>query len=252
MRYTGAMPPAAPGLKIRVAKTREAMSRHAADLICQELRRRPNLLLCVSAGGTPARTYELLAARCARQPRLFEKLRVVQIDEWAGLPADSPASCTADLRAKVLEPLRVSANRYQGFSSDALDPQRECARMARWLALNGPIDICVLGLGENGHVAMNEPAGALNPGVHVAKLAPSSRRHALLQALVKKPRYGLTLGVGDILRSRKALLLVSGSHKRRPFRRLLIPRVSTRFPASVLWLHQDAMVLGDREAAHNV
>jgi galactosamine-6-phosphate isomerase len=124
--------------------------------------------------------------------------------------------------------------------------------MARWLALNGPIDICILGLGENGHVAMNEPDRELNPGVHVAKLAPTSRRHALLQTLVKKPRYGLTLGVGDILRCRKALLLVSGSHKRRPFSRLLAPRVSTRFPASVLWLHQDATVLCDREAAHHV
>jgi galactosamine-6-phosphate isomerase len=252
LRYIAAMQRATTGLKFRVARTYEVMSRQAADLICTELRQRPNLLLCLSAGGTPARTYELLATRRARQPRVFQKLRVLQVDEWAGLPADSPASCAADLRAKVLEPLHISPNRYAGFKPDAVDPERECARIARWLALNGPIDVCILGLGENGHIAMNEPAGELNPSVHVAKLAPSSRKHPLLRTLVKKPLSGLTLGMGDILRSRKALLLVNGNHKRRPLSRLLAPHVSTHFPASFLWLHPDATILCDRDAATNI
>ena len=251
MHYTAAMQRVAraDGLKVQVARSYEAMSRLAANLISTELRQRPNLLLCVSAGSTPARTYELLADLRARQPRLFQKLRVLQIDEWAGLPPDSPASCAADLRAKVLEPLHISPNRYTGFKSDAADPEQECARIARWLALNSPIDLCLLGLGENGHIAMNEPGVEMIPQVHVAALAPSSRKHALLQALARKPRYGLTLGLGDIIRSRKALLLVSGSRKRKALNRLVAARVSTRFPASFLWLHPDAMVMCDREAA---
>jgi len=249
MHYTSPMQRATSGLQVRVANTYEAMSRHAANLICLGLRRRPDLLLCASAGGTPSRTYELLTLRCVRQPQLFRHLRVVQIDEWAGLPAKSLASCAADLRAKLLEPLHINPNRYAGFKSDGAEPERECARMSRWLSLNGPIDICLLGLGQNGHVAMNEPGAELNPNVHVAKLAPSSRQHALLQSLAKKPRYGLTIGMRDILASRKALLLVSGTRKRRPLNSLLAPRVSPHFPASFLWLHPDATVLCDREAA---
>ena len=237
------------GLRIQVADTYDAMSHAAVDFICRELRQRPNLLLCVSAGATPTRAYELLAARGASEPGLFRQLRVLQIDEWGGLAPGDPATCEADLRTKILEPLGITRNHYQGFRTDATDPKAECDRIARWLAGNGPIDVCLLGLGGNGHVAMNEPAEAMVPRAHVAELARSSQNHAMLRDLAKKPRYGLTLGMGDILRSRRILLLVNGKRKRPALGRLMKPRVTTGFPASFLWLHPDATVLCDREAA---
>jgi len=176
-------------------------------------------------------------------------MRVLQIDEWCGLPPGSPATCQADLQTKLLEPLRITRDRYKGFRTDAPEPETECGRMARWLAAHGPIDICILGLGANGHVAMNEPAAYMTPHAHVAELARSSRQHALLKILAKKPRYGLTLGMGDILRSRRILLLVNGKRKHPALSRLMKPIITTRFPASYLWLHPDATVLCDREAA---
>ncbi len=242
-------PRLANGFRIDVRETYASMSRRAAQILMAELERKPDLLLCASAGGTPTETYRCLARRAARDPGRFAGLRVVQIDEWLGLPDECAATCAADLRSHLLEPLRIRGERYVGFTSHAADPQAECGRIQRWLAANGPIDICLLGLGLNGHVAMNEPAPAAVPHPHVATLAPSSRTHALLSALQRKPRYGLTLGMGDILRSRKILLLVSGARKRVPLARLMQPRVTPRFPASFLWLHADATVLCDREAA---
>ena len=241
------VPPAK--LRIQVAEDYEDLSRQAAELILKEMRKQPGLLLCASAGGTPTRTYGLLAAKCAQQPQWFKKLRVLQIDEWGGLAPDNPATCQTDLCLKLLQPLQVIPKRYVGFRSDAPDPPGECQRIAQWLAVNGPIGVCILGLGTNGHVAMNEPADALNPHPHVAKLAKSSQYHPMLKDLRRKPRYGLTLGIGDILRSRKILLLVNGAHKRAALERVLEPRVTTRFPASFLWLHPDATVLCDRSAA---
>jgi galactosamine-6-phosphate isomerase len=214
-----------------------------------ELKRRPDLLLCASAGGTPTMAYERLAARRTRQPSLFRKMRVLQIDEWGGLPRENPASCEGDLQAKLLEPLGIGDERYRGFASDAADAPGECRRIARWLARNGPIDLCLLGLGVNGHVAMNEPAAMLTPHAHVARLARSSLKHAMLQPLKRKPRYGLTLGLGDILSSRKILLLASGPNKQAALKRLLEPCVSPRFPASLLWLHPHVTVLCDQAAA---
>jgi galactosamine-6-phosphate isomerase len=223
------------------------MSQEAAAIICRELKRRPDLLLCVAAGGTPTLAYQLLAARYTREPKLFEQLRLIQ-DEWCGLAPGSPATCHADLRTKLLGPLRIPPGRYQGFRTDAPEPEAECGRVARWLAAHGPIDICLLGLGRNGHVAMNEPAAAMTPHAHVAELTRSSRQHALLKPLAKKPRYGLTLGMADIMRSRRILLLVNGKQKRTALSRLMQPGITTRFPASLLWLHPDATVLCDREA----
>ena len=71
----------------------------------------------------------------------------------------------------------------------------------------------------------------------------------MLKGVKRKPRHGLTLGLGDILCSRKILLLVNGSHKAGAVQRLFESRVSTRFPASFLWLHPDTLVLSDRSAA---
>ena len=237
------------GLKFQIADSARAMSRRAADIIIAEMKRRPALLMCASAGGTPTGTYEQMAERYARRPALFNRLRVLQIDEWQGLPRGHPATCASDLSRKLVQPLRISRGRYIQFRTDAAKPERECRRVSAWLEVNGPIDICVLGIGSNGHVAMNEPANHFVPHAHVAKLARSSIEHPLLKDLARKPRYGMTLGLGEILRSRKILLLASGASKRAVIQRLLEPRVTTRFPASFLWLHQDATVLCDRNAA---
>ncbi len=237
-----------PGLNTEVAETHETMSRHAARIIATALEQRPELLLCASAGATPRRTYELVTARCRGEPRLFEKLRVVQIDEWGGLEPENVATCAADLKRHLVEPLRLAADRFMSFRTDAPNPKADCERMSRWLRRNGPIDLCILGLGLNGHIAMNEPADAFVPGPHVARLAPSSKQHGMLRDLAEKPRYGLTLGLGDILSSREILLLVSGEKKRAALARLLEPTITPRFPASFLWLHRRVTVLCDRAA----
>jgi galactosamine-6-phosphate isomerase len=224
------------------------MSRLAAEFIAAEVKAKPDLILCASAGGTPTGVYAQMALQHAKDRRLYKKLRVLQIDEWGGLSPDNPATCRTDLRTKLLEPLGISPDLFEGFRSDAPDPHRECARIARWLERNGPIDICLLGLGLNGHLAMNEPADEFVPQTHVSKLAKSSLNHGMLQSLKRKPRYGLTMGMGDILRSRKTLLIVNGKAKRDVLARLFAENVSTRFPASFLWLHHDATIICDRES----
>ncbi len=235
-------------LRLRVARDYRTMSRWAAGFIEAEVKEQPDLLLCASAGGTPTETYQCMAERQATHPALFGKLRVVQIDEWGGLARGHPASCATDLQNRLLNPLGISPRRFAGLRSDAPDPAGECGRIRHWLDANGPIDICLLGLGLNGHIAMNEPADEIVHHAHVSKLSHSSLRHGMLEALTAKPRYGLTLGLGDILRSRKILLLVSGRQKRAVLRRLLQARVSTRFPASFLWLHSDVTIICDRDA----
>jgi galactosamine-6-phosphate isomerase len=236
-------------LKIRVTNNGKALSRQAADLIFAELERRPDMLFCASAGRTPTETYRRLAALRKQRPKPFIKMRVLQIDEWGGVSPGNAASCHTDLTENLLKPLGIERNRFCGFRGDAPDERAECRRVARWLQRNGPIDLCLLGLGANGHLALNEPGEALNPHAHVARLAESSRNHSMLTGLKSKPRLGLTLGMADILASRKILLLVSGTHKRPALKRALQSRVTTRFPASFLWLHPDVTVICDRPAA---
>ena len=140
------------------------------------------------------------------------------------------------------------ADRYVGFESNPHDPDAECRRVAAWLERHGPVDTCVLGLGANGHVGFNEPGATLNPHVHVAQLSEASRGHAMLLRTDRRPAYGLTLGMFDLMRSREVLLLVSGKAKRRPLRRLVNGPLDTGFPASLLGLHQNLTVVVDIDA----
>jgi galactosamine-6-phosphate isomerase len=236
-------------VRLHIAKDEEGLSAQAAAHLLREIRRRPALLLGLATGASPTRTYARLAGVAGAEPSRFARVRILKLDEWLGLPANHPASSEAYLRANVLRPWGIPRSRYQGPRSRPADPAAECARLARWLRGHGPIDVCVLGLGRNGHLLMNEPADALVPGPHVARLAPSTRRHSMLAGLRRPPARGLTMGMADILRSRTILLLVSGRHKTAPLRRMIQRRVTSRCPASLLWLHPDVTVYCDRAAA---
>jgi galactosamine-6-phosphate isomerase len=236
-------------MRIQIDKDYKAMSARAADFIVAELKQRPNMLLCASAGGTPTGPYEQLAICYVRRPQLFKKMRVVQIDEWVGPSPAHPATCRYDLQTKLLAPLCINSSRFRAYKGDRPDPDREASAMSQWLSNNGPIDICILGLGLNGHIAMNEPGDVLSPHAHVSKLTPQSQKHSMLATLKRKPRLGLTLGMADILASRKILLLVSGPTKTAILKRTLQPHVTTHLPASFLHLHPDVTVLCDHAAA---
>lgn len=226
----------------------EQMSRAAARWLGAALRPRADLLLCLASGATPTRAYELFARQHAHRLPSFRRCRIIKLDEWGGLAMDDPASCERHLQEAIVQPLRLERC-YVGFRSDAPNPEAECARIRNWLSRNGPIDACVLGLGTNGHLAFNEPAGGLRPHAHVATLSPESLRHDTLVRGRSRPRYGLTLGMADLSQARRVLLLVSGASKAGPLRELLRGVITPRFPASLLWLHPDVTLLCDQAAA---
>ena len=230
-------------LKPKVSPDHESLSRHAADWLAARLRARPDALLCLASGGTPTRTYELLAS----QPQRLRRARFLKLDEWGGLAMNDPATCESYFRRLLLAPLG-RAHRLHGLRSRPADPETECREVRAWLAVNGPIDVCILGLGVNGHLGFNEPAAALQPFAHVAKLSAASLNHGMLSNARNRPSYGLTLGMADLLASREILLLVSGRHKRAVLRRLLAGTVTPRLPASFLWLHPRVTLLCDEAA----
>jgi galactosamine-6-phosphate isomerase len=236
-------------LGLKVAPDYDAISRIAADFILAELRAKPDLLVCTATGASPTRTYAMLGEEFRRNPGLFERLRILKLDEWGGLAMDDPGSSETYLRQHLLGPLAISKDRYTGFNSEFPDRDAECARIRNWIARNGPLDICLLGLGTNGHLAMNEPAEAFSAFAHIAQLAPSTVTHSMLAQSKRKPTYGLTIGLVEIFQSRKIVLLVSGEGKSKQMGRLFNGEISTQFPASLLWLNPGVSLFCDQAAA---
>jgi galactosamine-6-phosphate isomerase len=151
----------------------------------------------------------------------------------------------------LITPLGL-ADRYIAFDSQPADAQAECERIAAWLQQNGPIDICVLGLGINGHLGFNEPAESLQPHAQVAELTDESRSHKMIARRAERPTYGLTLGMADLMQARQVLLMVTGGGKRDALARLLGGPVSTQFPASMLQLHPHVKLLCDAASCEGI
>jgi galactosamine-6-phosphate isomerase len=214
----------------------------------EQLKGNKGMLLGAATGSTPTGFYTCLAGFAREAPSLFSGLRVMKLDEWYGLPMDDPGTCESYLRTRLLEPLNISDDRYLTFNSDSKDPEAECLGMTTMLEQNGPIDLCILGLGMNGHIAFNEPATSLTAYPHLATLARSSQFHPMVADHGVKPTSGLTLGMVDLFQSRMILLLVSGVAKRDIVQSLLSQKLTTALPASLLWLHPNAICLMDRDA----
>ena len=196
-------------------------------------------------------THRFKPTNNANKPELFSQFTVLKLDEWGGIPMDHPGTCESYLRNYFVGPLQIPEDRYIAFQSDPENPEAECERIQQILDQKGPIDICILGIGMNGHIALNEPAPSLHTNCHVAHLSQKSLQHPMIAGDTEKPGYGLTLGMANIFQSRLIILLINGIKKREITQAFLEQKISTELPASLLWLHPNVICLIDREAAHS-
>jgi len=236
-------------LKIKVNKNYEVMSQKAVKEIIKVITKKPSAVLSIATGASPSRTYELLAKEYQMNPELFKEVRIVKLDEWAGVPLSDPATCETEIRAKIIVPLNVSEDRYITFDNAPEIMEKSLAEYQAKIDELGGIDLCILGLGKNGHVGLNDPAEALEMEAHVARdLSEQTLHHTMTEKTQGHITFGLTLGMNSIFEAKKVLLLVNGAHKKEIFAKFKEKKISTHNPASLLWLHHNVLCLCDKEA----
>ncbi len=224
-------------MKIQYCSDYDAMSQMSCDSIVSDLRKHHKQLICTATGNSPTGTYDKLIKVFNDEPKLFDELIITKLDEWGGIDSNEPSSCESYIQEKIVQPLAIPQNRYISFKSNPISPKKECDRIQIEIQKKGPIDICILGLGQNGHIGFNEPANTLTPNCHVVELTADSLNHQMINTLNEKPTYGLTLGMTDILQSKKIILLLTGAKKKEVIQKLLSKQITTNLPASFLWLH---------------
>jgi hypothetical protein len=160
----------------------------------------------------------------------------------------NPDSCESYLQKHLLAPLSIPQDRYLTFDPNISNLSAECARVEQEMEAIGPIDICILGLGKNGHIAFNEPADYLQRGFHKAILAPSTTQHDPTLNEGKEPAFGLCLGMSGIMQSKRIIFLVTGKGKQEAIKMILERKITTQWPASFLWMHGNVDCLIDRNS----
>lgn len=228
-------------MKITYLDNYAALSEKAAHLIATEVKKNPELLFCAATGGSPTGMY----GEMAKGKSIYSKMRVIKMDEWGIIPLSHPDSCDSYLKKHLLEPLDVTTERYITFDTAPELVDSECQRISQFIKENGPLDICILGLGKNGHIAFNEPAEVLNPDFHKAVLAESTIAHDTTLSQGSEPAYGLCVGMEGIMQSKKIIFLVTGKGKQGALKRIMEKKIGTDCPASFLWMHPNVECLID-------
>ncbi|MGX1930111.1 galactosamine-6-phosphate isomerase [Flagellimonas sp. 2504JD4-2] len=233
-------------MRIHHFKNKEHFIGAAADLLIQEIDGNPGLLMCTATGSSPLPVYRALVEDAKIYKERYNKLRIIKLDEWVGLENQN-GSCEAYLQKELIAPLEIPDKNYIAFNARTTEPTDECLRIGHLLNQHGPIDLCVLGLGKNGHLGFNEPPASPAQKCHVARLSQLSQEHSMVAGQAEKPEYGMTLGIRDILNSKKVLLLVSGEGKEEAKKQLLSSKVDPMCPASLLWKHPnvDCFILNE-------
>jgi glucosamine-6-phosphate deaminase len=222
----------------------------AAELVANRVRARPHLRVLLPTGHTPLGMYAALRAHAADGSLPTSHVTVLGLDEYLGLAASDPRSFRASLDRELSG---LGLGRREALDGAAPDPQFEANRYQAVLEA-APIDLVVLGLGRDAHVAFNEPGSAPGDPVRRVPLHPSTIAAAAgdFGGADRVPREALTVGLSTLRAAREVLVLVTGDDKAAALRAMLEGPVGPDAPASFLRDHPALTVLCDPAAAQSL
>lgn len=231
-----------------------AMSRRAAAVIAAEVIRNPACVLGLATGSTPIGAYEQLTAWNREGLLSFKEVRSVNLDEYKGLPGTHDQSYRYFMNTHLFDHVDIDPANTNVPDGLAADPAAECARYDDLVASMGYADLQLLGLGNNGHIGFNEPCDCFVRETHVVDLTQSTidANARFFASAGDVPRQALTMGIGCIMAARRVLLIASGEAKAEALYRMICGPITPACPASILQLHGDVVVVGDRAALEKV
>jgi glucosamine-6-phosphate deaminase len=238
-------------LRVIIESSPEAASRLAADYIARLVRAKPNCVLGLATGSTPEQLYRELILRHNTDELSFSRVTTFNLDEYVGLPPGHPQSYRSFMQNVLFNHIDIEPARTNIPDGHALDLHAACRSYEQKLHAAGGIDLQLLGIGADGHIAFNEPGSSLGSRTRVKALARETIRDNARffgsEELV--PRIALTMGVGTILESRACLLLAFGESKAHAIAAAVEGPLTSQITASALQLHRDVSVILDEAAA---
>ncbi len=228
----------------------EAVSLEAAKLVTDRLRRKPNLVLGLATGSTPLGLYRELIRR--HQLGLdFSKITTFNLDEYVGLPRTHEQSYYRFMWDNLFSHINANPRYVHILDGMTTDINAHCEWYEDEIRKAGGLDLQLLGIGANGHIAFNEPGSSLGSRTRVKTLTPTTREDnaRFFGGIDKVPRYALTMGVGTVMEAKELLLIASGEGKAEAIRAAVEGPLTAMVPASIIQMHRKATVIIDKAAA---
>ncbi|MDO8121177.1 glucosamine-6-phosphate deaminase [Isoptericola sp. b490] len=230
----------------------ETLAALAADAIEALVTRRSDAVLGLATGSTPSSVYDELVRRHAEEGLSFAGVRGFLLDEYVGLPEGHPEAYRTVIERELVSRLDLPTESVLGPDGRAEDLAAACTGYEQAIADAGGIDLQILGIGTDGHVAFNEPGSSLASRTRIKTLTEQTRRDNARffdDEVDAVPQHVLTQGLGTIMAARHLVLLAMGRSKAEAVHQLVEGPISAMWPATILQMHPHVTVLVDDGAA---
>ncbi|HEY7115111.1 MAG TPA: glucosamine-6-phosphate deaminase [Tepidisphaeraceae bacterium] len=238
-------------MEISIYKMYEEMSRAAAREIADVLNAKPNAVLGMATGSTPLGVYQELVRMHQRGEIDFSHVTTFNLDEYVGLPITHEQSYHYFMHENFFKHVNIPPQNIHIPSGTTTNYRAFCDWYEKRIAECGGIDLQILGIGSDGHIAFNEPGSSLSSRTRLKTLAkPTIDDNArFFERPEDVPIYAITMGVGTILEARQILLLANGAKKAQAVAAAVEGPVTSMITASALQMHPSAKAFLDEGAA---
>lgn len=239
-------------MRVIVADTYEAGAKAAADIIEKLVRENPCCTLGLATGSSPVGMYRELARRCKEEGLDFSKVHSVNLDEYVGLEPTHDQSYRYFMDDNLFNHINIDKkNTYVAKGTGDVE-----ANLAEFNAVldRTDIDLQVLGVGPDGHLGFNEPGATLYEKAHKETLDASTidANTRFFACRDDVPRYAVTMGMGNIMKAKTLLMIISGNKKDAATKLLMQDKIDPMCPATFLRLHRDAIVVIEKKLADEI
>lgn len=235
-------------MKLIIVENYEEISKLAAINIKDVIDKNPNAILGLATGSTPLGTYKELIKMNKANEIDFSKVTTVNLDEYIGLSEKDTQSYRYFMNENLFNNINIKKENTFIPNGLAKDIQEETNNYDKKIDELGGIDIQILGIGTNGHIAFNEPSDFLISGTHLTNLTQSTinANSRFFNSINEVPKTAITMGLGQIMKSKKILLLAHGENKVEVIKEVLSGKITTKNPATMLQMHTDVTVIIDK------
>lgn len=236
---------------VEILKDYDAVSERAAEIVTQQIRHTPDSVIGFATGSTPLGLYRALIKNYVERGLDFSKVTTFNLDEYVGLPPGHDQSYHYFMVENLFKHLNLMPSRIHIPHGMADDINHFCDWYEEKIDEAGGIDLQILGIGANGHLAFNEPGSSLGSRTRIKTLTDKTVEDnaRFFENEEEVPRFAITMGIGTIMEAKKLLLVASGKGKAYAMKATLEGPITAMCPATIVQLHRYAHVIIDEEAA---
>lgn len=238
-------------MNVLIYESEEQIGIAAGNYMCGQVLQKPNSVLGLATGSTPLKPYSQMIELYKKGVVDFSKVTTFNLDEYVNLDVNDKNSYHSFMHENLFDHINIPEENINFLDGNAEDPEEECRRYEEKIKAAGGIDIQLLGIGSNGHIAFNEPADCFQRWSHVVTLKESTVKDnsRFFKSIDEVPTQAVTMGIGSIMQAKKILIIAIGKNKAKAIKQLIDGNVTPMCPASVLQFHTDVTLMLDKAAA---